>query len=390
MTSLTSAIALASFGFAGADALWGLAIWGPIAVFCGFAAVCVLFPLLSRLLIRDGMARPAGFSAVLRPANRGLRHPRAMVVLTVLVTLVLLPAFNRAEPAFSFSEHIRDTSPLGQDMAFLEAEGLGSASLFVVIDDTDGLPGLSEADGPRLAEAAQAALGGVGAPSEGAVPQVPERFRAADGLAVALPVLLPLSVTPDVFGTELEALRAALEAAGLSDTTELAGQSLLAHDVVPATVSAMRVSFYIALGAIALVVAVSQRSLVLSLLATGISALPMLAIEGALVLSGQGMTMTAAFALTVAFGIAVDDTIHYINRWQLAKGGRDARLADAMRHAGPPMVATTLLMTLGFGATIFSATASLPQFGMYVMLALWMALIADLLFLPALIRLGRR
>jgi predicted RND superfamily exporter protein len=102
------------------------------------------------------------------------------------------------------------------------------------------------------------------------------------------------------------------------------------------------------------------------------------------------MTMTAAFALTVAFGIAVDDTIHYINRWQLAKGGRDARLADAMRHAGPPMVATTLLMTLGFGATIFSATASLPQFGMYVMLALWMALIADLLFLPALIRLGRR
>ena len=44
----------------------------------------------------------------------------------------------------------------------------------------------------------------------------------------------------------------------------------------------MRLSFYIALGPISLVVAISQRSLVLALMATAITALPMMAIEGVL------------------------------------------------------------------------------------------------------------
>lgn len=390
MTSLTSALALASFGFAGSDALWGLAVWGPAAVFSGFAAVCLLFPLLSRLLIRGEINHPAGFSYVMAPAQGGLLRPRLMAVLAVVVVIGLIPGVNSTDPDFSISEHIRDDAPLGQDLAFMEAEGLGSASLFVVIDDTDGEPGLSPQDGERIATVASLALSGGSATADDDAPMVPERFRASDGLAVALPVLLPLGNGPERFGAELERLQTGLDDAGLDDVARLAGQSLLAHEVVPETVDAMRSSFYIALAAISLVVALSQRSLALALLATAVSALPMMAIEGVLFLSGRGMTMTAAIALTVAFGIAVDNTIHYLNRWKRANGPKGTRLGDALAHAGPPMVASTLIMTLGFGATLLSATASMPQFGVFVISALWMALIAALLFLPALIRLVRR
>lgn len=390
MTSLTSALALASFGFAGSDALWGLAVWGPAAVFSGFASVCLLFPLLSRLLIRGEINHPAGFSYVMAPAQGGLLRPRLMAVLAVVVVIGLIPGVNSTDPDFSISEHIRDDAPLGQDLEFMEAEGLGSASLFVVIDDTDGVPGLSALDGERIASVAAIALSGGSATSADDAPMVPERFRASDGLAVALPVLLPLGNSPEHFGAELERLHTGLEEAGLDEVARLAGQSLLAHEVVPETVNAMRSSFYIALAAISLVVALSQRSIVLALLATAVSALPMMAIEGVLFLSGRGMTMTAAIALTVAFGIAVDNTIHYLNRWKRANGPKGTRLADALAHAGPPMVASTLIMTLGFGATLLSATASMPQFGVFVISALWMALIAALLFLPALIRLVRR
>lgn len=391
MTSLTSALALASFGFAGSDALWGLAVWGPAAVFSGFASVCLLFPLLSRLLIRGEIKHPAGFSYVMRPAQGGLLRPRLMAVLAVIVVLGLIPGVNSTDPDFSLSEHIRDDSRLGIDLAFMEAEGLGSASLFVVIDDTDGEPGLSPADGARIATVAGIAMSGTGdVPPSDEAPMVPERFRAGDGLAVALPVLVPLGNTPERFGVEIDRLRSGLEDAGLDDVAALAGQSLLAHEVVPETVDAMRSSFYLALAAISLVVALSQRSIVLALLATAISALPMMAIEGVLFLSGRGMTMTAAIALTVAFGIAVDNTIHYLNRWKLANGPRGTRLGVALAHAGPPMVASTLIMTLGFGATLLSATASMPQFGVFVISALWMALFAALAFLPALIRLVRR
>lgn len=393
MTTLTSALALASFGFAGSDALWGLAIWGPTAVFCGFASVFLLFPILSRVLMRGEIKHPAGFSYVMAPAQAGLLRPRLMAILAVMVVIGLIPGVNSTDPDFSLSEHIRNDSRLGHDLAFMEEEGLGSASLFVVINDTDGEPGLSPADGERIATVAGIVLSGASATAPDESPVVPERFRANDGLSVALPVLVPLGNGPERFGAELDRLHTGLEAAGLEDVATLAGQSLLAHEVVPETVDAMRSSFYIALAAISLVVALSQRSLSLALLATAISALPMMAIEGVLFLSGRGMTMTAAIALTVAFGIAVDNTIHYLNRWKLAKlrgAPRGTRLGEALGHAGPPMVASTLIMTLGFGATLLSATASMPQFGVFVISALWMALMAALGFLPALIRLVRR
>lgn len=393
MTSLTSALALASFGFADSDALWGLAIWGPAAVFSGFASVYLLFPLMSRLVIRGEINHPAGFSLVMVPAQAGLRRPRIMAAAALVVVVILVPGVNSTDPDFSLSEHIRTDTRLGQDLAFMEEEGLGSASLFVVVDDTDGTPGLSAADGPRIATVAALAISGPSTRETGDVPMVPERFQANDGLSVALPVLVPLGNGRDTFGAELTRLEAGLADAGLQDVARLAGQSLLAHEVVPETVDAMRSSFYIALAAIAVVVALSQRSLVLAFLATAISALPMMAIEGVLFLSGRGMTMTAAIALTVAFGIAVDNTIHYLNRWKLAKergAPRGTRLDEALGHAGPPMVAATLITTLGFCATLLSATASMPQFGLFVISALWMALIAALLFLPALIRLVRR
>lgn len=390
MTSLTSALALASFGFAGSDALWGLAIWGPIAVFSGFAAVCLLFPILARLLVPDNIKAPAGFSYAMAPAHSGLLHPRTMAVSAFVMLIILVPAMNSTNASFSLSEHIREDSLLGQDMTYLEDQGLGSASLFVVIDDVDGIPGLSSEDGTRIAAVADVALSGGGNAASDGPPQIPERFQANDGLGVALPVLLPLGAGPDSFGLELDRLNTGLTEAGLDDVTALAGQSLLAHLVVPDTIQAMRSSFYIALIAILAVVAISQRSLVLATLATAISAMPMMAIEAMLWMTDWPMTMTAALALTVAFGIAVDNTIHYLNRWRLSSAPKGQRLGDALSHAGPPMIASTLIMTLGFGATLLSATASLPLFGLFVISALWMALIADLGFLPALIRLVRR
>ncbi|MEJ6388347.1 efflux RND transporter permease subunit [Gymnodinialimonas ulvae] len=389
MTSLTSALALGSFGFVGTDALLGLAFWGPVAVACGFAAVCLVFPILARLLAQEALPDLRRFDGALRPARAGLRRPGLAVALGALVVLAFVPTLNRAAPTFSLSEHVRDASPLGQDLIYMEAEGLGSASLFVVVDDADGTPGLSEADAPGLAAVAEIAFSGIGEMSEG-TPQMPERFQAEDRMALALPVLLPLGTEPEQFGAELEALEAALSETGMGEMTELAGQSLLSHEVVPETVASMRQSFYIALLAILAVVAISQRSLVLAMLATGVSAMPMMAIEAALVVTGQGMTMTVAFALTVAFGIAVDDTIHFLNRWRLAKGDVDARVAEALAHAGPPMVASTLIMSLGFLATVVSATASLPVFGAFVIFSLWMALLVDLGFLPSLIRMVKR
>ena len=384
MTSLTSALALASFALTGADALEGLAFWGPIAMACGFACICTIFPLLAGLVGHRIKTEPVGFHGMLKPAYAGLKRPRVMVVAAVVTTLALLPTLNQSEPTFSLSEHIREASPLGQDMAFMEEAGLGSASLYVEIMDADGQPELSAEDRERIAAVASVMLEAELTPDT----VVPERFVANDGASVALPVFVPVGTAPEQFGEELEDLRASLAEAGLDDVAVLAGPSLLAHEVVPETVEAMRLSFYFALAMITVVVAVALRSIRLAVLATIVSALPMLAIETVLVLGDWGMSMTIAFSLTVAFGITVDNTIHLLNRWQRAKD--PDRLGQAVAHSGPPMVASTLLMSFAFTATALSGTASLPQFGAFVIFSLWMALIVDLIFLPGLVRVVRK
>jgi predicted RND superfamily exporter protein len=106
--------------------------------------------------------------------------------------------------------------------------------------------------------------------------------------------------------------------------------------------------------------------------------------------SGQ-LNPAAAFALTVAFGIALDDTIHFLNRYMLERdNGEDIgrALDNTIRDTGRVMMLTTLLVSTGMAFTALSDFSTVRLFGAMLILILVCALIADLLVLPALIRKG--
>ena len=94
----------------------------------------------------------------------------------------------------------------------------------------------------------------------------------------------------------------------------------------------------------------------------------------------------------VCLGIAVDDTIHFLNRYRLElrhTGGRvDESLHRTFEHTGKPIVQTTLIIILGFGAFNFCSYAIARAFGLMLGCTLVWALLADLLLLPVLIRAG--
>lgn len=97
----------------------------------------------------------------------------------------------------------------------------------------------------------------------------------------------------------------------------------------------------------------------------------------------------AVLALTVAFGIAVDDSIHLVNRYcLLVRKGQsfDQALSVAIDQAGRAMIATTLLISMGMLASLISDFSTVRLFGKMLTLALVIALICDLLLLPALLR----
>ena len=97
-----------------------------------------------------------------------------------------------------------------------------------------------------------------------------------------------------------------------------------------------------------------------------------------------GSMMTAS----VAMGVAVDDTIHFLNwyRGALAKGAtRIEAIKIAYDRVATAMTQTTLIGGLGLSAFALSTFTPTQRFGVLMFILLAMALVGDLILLPALI-----
>ena len=97
------------------------------------------------------------------------------------------------------------------------------------------------------------------------------------------------------------------------------------------------------------------------------------------------MTITIA---AISIGIAVDDTIHYIHRFLLEyKKSKDINVAIKKAHAsiGTAMFYTSTIIMVGFSILVLSNFIPTIYFGLLTMLAMFMAIIADLLLLPVLL-----
>jgi predicted RND superfamily exporter protein len=113
--------------------------------------------------------------------------------------------------------------------------------------------------------------------------------------------------------------------------------------------------------------------------------------------SGQGLQFASIVAITVAFSLAIDSTIHFLNRFRLEEdrvgpGPDSAReaLASTAHHIGPAVVLTTIVLTLGLGVTMLSDLPSLRLFGQLASACLFASLIGQLIILPATVSLYRR
>jgi len=142
-----------------------------------------------------------------------------------------------------------------------------------------------------------------------------------------------------------------------------------------------------------IVIGLAFRSLQASLLSIMPNILPIVAAGSLLYLTGGGLGYASVIALTVAFGIAVDDTIHFLNRLLIERERADT-LEDAVHgtitRLGPVLVLTTAVLVAGLAATSFSDLPSMRLFGKLFMTTLAAALVGDLLFMPALILVARK
>jgi len=97
---------------------------------------------------------------------------------------------------------------------------------------------------------------------------------------------------------------------------------------------------------------------------------------------------TKLLIATIAVGIVVDDTIHFVTRFhhEFDRSGHYATsLSRAFESVGRAMIITTLVLVLGFLVFSFSLLDSMKMFGVLIALTVTIALVADFFLMPALI-----
>jgi predicted RND superfamily exporter protein len=115
---------------------------------------------------------------------------------------------------------------------------------------------------------------------------------------------------------------------------------------------------------------------------------PLVVTSTVMVIAGIPLQLTTVIVFTICLGIAVDDTIHFLNRFQreLAEDGDvPAASRRAFLAVGRALVMTTLILLAGFGSVMLSEMPSSRLFAWLSCTAIASALIGDLIILPAMV-----
>jgi len=193
----------------------------------------------------------------------------------------------------------------------------------------------------------------------------------------------------DELRNAVEPLLAAQREAGIT------GVSAVYTGVVPLIDQAQRVllndlrmSFLTAFALIAIVMTIILRSPVGGVLSMIPNIFPIAVVFGALGWLGWPVDIGSMMSASVALGIAVDDTLHFVTWYSRGvRSGQSAARAvqSAYRHTAKAMLQTTVICAAGM--LIFSFSSFLPTARFAWMLAalLVAALVGDLIFLPAIL-----
>lgn len=153
-------------------------------------------------------------------------------------------------------------------------------------------------------------------------------------------------------------------------------------------ISRLNQSLALAIGVIIFLIGFSMRSLLYGVASIAPNLLPIAAGGTYLFLMGHGLQFTSVVAFTVAFGIAVDSTIHVLNRYRLERGKQkdvDQTVVATLKAIGPVLIVATIILISGVAVTVISELPMVQLYGQISSVVLITALLGAMLFLPAIL-----
>ena len=139
---------------------------------------------------------------------------------------------------------------------------------------------------------------------------------------------------------------------------------------------------------IGIIIGIMYKSFMIIILTLIPNIIPLLMIAGIMGYSGIDLKLSTSIVFTIAFGIAVDDTIHFLSKYriELKKGfSKMIALRNTFASTGKAIVLTTIVLSGGFLTLCVSDYLGSFYIGFLVSLTLLFALLSDLILLPVLL-----
>ncbi|MFN0020262.1 MAG: efflux RND transporter permease subunit [Pirellulaceae bacterium] len=116
--------------------------------------------------------------------------------------------------------------------------------------------------------------------------------------------------------------------------------------------------------------------------------LPVVMVFGGMGWLGIDVDVGSMMTASIALGVAVDDTIHFLNwyREELDRlGDRKQAILAAYKHCATPTFQAAIISGLGLSVFALSTFTPTQRFGYLMLVILWMGVAAELIFFPALL-----
>jgi uncharacterized protein len=168
----------------------------------------------------------------------------------------------------------------------------------------------------------------------------------------------------------------------------ISGTSILVADLTENIVQSLSSSILLAFLFISLIMGFLFKDIRLVAISILPNIIPLIVTAGVMGFFGVDIKPSTAVIFTIAFGIAVDDSIHYLARLRIELTRCESlneAIAITTEKTGRAIVLTSIILAVGFGTLGTSAFTSTMLMGSLTCLTILTALIADLLFLPALL-----
>ncbi len=430
LTSFTTAVGFASLMVTNVEVIQKLGMICGVGAVLAFVSTIILVPLFASSRIGHLMANPNHpdeSASVSTSRNSWIRqladstidwitdHAGLVTALGILAVLVLGGLVTQLRPNNRLTENIPESNESAQALFKVDQEFGGTLPGFVVIDWTEDLKLDSDTVIGAITEVQRAVAEQDDANHPISVLDLLKTMPGSDSdLKSRVPFLLlaPKDVVNRFVRTDRRRATVAFfvrdEGTGVHEPTfraiekqiseieqrydgislKLTGTVVVASRNINQMITDLAKSVGLATIVIFITMTVVFRSWQLGLISLLPNAFPLVTTAAWLVITGRPLELTSVIVFSICLGIAVDDTIHMINRFQRElRDGHDVAVAikNAFIAVGSALATTTIVLIVGFGSVMASEMPTSQLFAKLGMIAISAALIGDLIILPAMV-----